>query len=61
MNNGAKYRSLTRIYRKEMSSGGRSNFTGKVIDPEKTWNGDITLYVEPGLNTMEIKDIPFAQ
>ena len=44
-----------------MSSGGRSNFTGKVIDPEKTWNGDITLYVEPGLNTMEIKDIPFAQ
>ena len=31
------------------------------IEPEKTWNGDITLYVEPGLNTMEIKDIPFAQ
>ena len=44
---------------KEMSSGG--NFTGKVIDPEKTWTGDITLYVESGLNTMEIKDIPFAQ
>ena len=44
-----------------MSSGGRSNFTGKVIDPEKTWNGDIMLYVEPGLNTMEIQDIPFAQ
>ena len=31
---------------KEMSSEGRSNFIGKVIDPEKTWNGDITLYVE---------------
>ena len=29
-----------------MSSGGRSNFTGSVIDPQKTWNGDITLYVE---------------
>ena len=29
-----------------MSSRGRSNFTGKVSDPEKTWNGDITLYVD---------------
>ena len=29
-----------------MSSRGRSNFTGKVSDPEKTWNGDITLYME---------------
>ena len=44
-----------------MSSGGRSSFSGKVIDSEKTWNGDMTLYVEPGLNTMKIKDIPFAQ
>ena len=29
-----------------MSRGGRGDFTGKVIDPEKTGNGDITLYVE---------------
>ena len=29
-----------------MSSRGRSNFIGKVSNPEKTWNGDITLYVE---------------
>ena len=29
-----------------MSSGGREDFTGKVIDPEKTGNGNITLYVE---------------
>ena len=29
-----------------MSSGGREDFTGKVMDPEKTGNGDITLYVE---------------
>ena len=29
-----------------MSIGGREDVTGKVIDPEKTGNGDITLYVE---------------
>ena len=29
-----------------MSRGGREDFTGKVIDPEKTGNGDITLCVE---------------
>ena len=36
-----KYRSATRIYRERCQMEG--DFTGKVIEPEKTGNGDITL------------------
>ena len=40
-----KYRSATSIYR-DVKWSEIKDFTGKVIDPEKTGNGDITLYLE---------------
>ena len=41
-----------------MSSGGREDFTGKVIDPEKTGNGNITLYVERFEGYEKKKEVP---